>query len=368
MSLRLDDLTALVARAGDREQTNPDQYPAETMKEFFQSGLLIAPFPEVLGGSAWTPLEAARAIETLAAAAPSTALVTAMPLGLAGVYSAGVGMAPLEYRDAWAAQTERIAADYRAGRLYAACNSEAGAGGSLAATKTVARYDSDGSWRINGTKILASSGKNADMFLSTARVSQEDLPGAGVVEFFYVPTHAVGVEIADDWDGFGMRGTESQTVRYEDARASEMCGFPNFIEIAQPVTYWYCLFAAIPLGCALGILQALSNPAPTSPAIRLRLTDARMKLEAMTSYLHETAAAWRPAAGPAYASRVLRMKTYVSAEATKLCAELFALSGGRHYRRDGVLARLLADSFAGTALRPPLPLALDALVEGFDET
>ena len=92
-----------------------------------------------------------------------------------------------------------------------------------------------------------------------------------------------------------------------------------------------------------------------------------MKHESLAAYLHETAAAWRPGAGPAYAARVLRMKTYVTSEATTLCAELFALSGGRNYRRDGDAARFLADSFAGTALRPPLPLALDALVEGFEQ-
>ena len=62
---------------------------------------------------------------------------------------------------------------------------------------------------------------------------------------------------------------------------------------------------------------------------------------------------------------MLRTKTYVTQEATKLCAELFALSGGRHYTRTGTLARLLADSFAGTALRPPLPMALDQLLEQF---
>jgi len=364
--LRPEDLTELVERAAERERASPDRYPIESVSELFRSGLLIAPFPGSLGGDGWTPLDAVRAIEMLSAAAPSTALVAAMPLGLAGIYGAGADVAPPEYRAAWIAQTERVAADYRSRRLYAACNSEAGAGGSLAATKTVARSVGKGDWRITGTKILASSGANADMFLSTAKVSQEDLPGAGVVEFFYVPTHAPGVEIANDWDGFGMRATESQSVHYEDAPASEICGFPNFIEVVQPVTYWYCLFAAIPLGCATGILNALSVPAPASPAIRLRLADARMKQEAMSAYLYETAAAWRPAAGPAYAARVLRMKTYVSAEATKLCAELFALSGGRHYRRDGVVARLLADSFAGTALRPPLSLALDMLVEGFE--
>jgi hypothetical protein len=55
----------------------------------------------------------------------------------------------------------------------------------------------------------------------------------------------------------------------------------------------------------------------------------------------------------------------VTQESTKLCAELFALGGGRHYRRSGAVARTLADSFAGTALRPPLSLSLDTLVENF---
>jgi alkylation response protein AidB-like acyl-CoA dehydrogenase len=109
----------------------------------------------------------------------------------------------------------------------------------------------------------------------------------------------------------------------------------------------------------------LGTPAPASPALRLRLSDAVMRYEALRAYLLETASAWRPAADAAYAARVLRTKTYVTSEATKLAAELFALGGGRHYVRGGRLAGALADSFAGTALRPPLPLALDQLVESF---
>jgi len=134
----------------------------------------------------------------------------------------------------------------------------------------------------------------------------------------------------------------------------------------QPLQYWFCLFAAIPLGCASSMLHALATPAPSSPALRLRFADCQMRIEALRAYLLETSAMWRAGAGAAYAARVLRTKTYVTQESTKLCAELFALSGGRHYRRTSPIARALADSFAGTALRPPLPLALDALVENFD--
>lgn len=90
-----------------------------------------------------------------------------------------------------------------------------------------------------------------------------------------------------------------------------------------------------------------------------------MRYEAMRAYLLQTAEGFRAGAGAAYAARVLRTKTYVTQEATKLCAELFALGGGRNYRRTSAVARMLADSFAGTALRPPPALALDKLVENF---
>jgi hypothetical protein len=81
--------------------------------------------------------------------------------------------------------------------------------------------------------------------------------------------------------------------------------------------------------------------------------------------LLETATAFHPGAGAAYRARVLRTKTFVSQESTRICADLFALSGGRHYVRGGALAGAMADVFAGTALRPPLPLALDLLIDDF---
>jgi alkylation response protein AidB-like acyl-CoA dehydrogenase len=99
--------------------------------------------------------------------------------------------------------------------------------------------------------------------------------------------------------------------------------------------------------------------------LRLRLAEAQMRYEAARAYLHDTASRHRPGADAAYRARVLRTKTFVTQEATRLCADLFALSGGRHYVRGGRLSGAMADVFAGTALRPPLALALDALVQGF---
>jgi alkylation response protein AidB-like acyl-CoA dehydrogenase len=359
------NLEAVLPAIAHHERAAPETFPAASIAALYDAGVIASPFPPELGGIGASLPEVVAAVEAIATASPSTALIACMPLGLAGIYGLGSDIAPQKDRAAFAQQIERVSADYRQGRIYAACNSERGAGGLLASTQTVARSGPGGRFTLTGEKILASSGAYASTFFSSAKVTQEDLPGAGIVEFFFVDVNAPGVAVLGDWDGFGMRPTESHTVRYTDSPARELMGFADFLNVVQPLQYWFCLFAAIPLGCANAILRALGTPAPQSPALRLRLSDALMRYEAMRAYLLETANRFRPGAGPEYAARVLRAKTYVSQEATKLCAELFALGGGRNYQRNSPIARAFADSFAGTALRPPLSLALDSLVENF---
>jgi len=361
----LNALADLLPAIAAREAQDPESYPAASVADLYSAGIPLAPFDPARGGESASCRASTEAIEAIATASPSLALIASMPLGLAGVLALRSESPDAEWTTRWHETIDAIAADFRAGKVYAACNSEKGAGGSLAATKTVAKRDESGAFRITGEKILASSGKHASVFFSTAKVDPEELPGAGIVEFFFVDAHAPGVEILQDWNGFGMRSSESQSVRYSDATATAIMGFPNFLERVQPIQYWYCLFAAVSLGSAKAILDAISTPAPQSPALRLRFAEAQMRYEAMRAYLLETAGAFRPAAGAAYAQRVLRTKTYVTQEAAKLSAELFALSGGRNYSRGSSVARTFADVFAGTALRPPLALALDTLAEQF---
>ncbi len=80
------------------------------------------------------------------------ALLAAMPLGLAGVLANVELVVPEAHRAAFRRQVANVAADYRAGMIYAACNSERGAGGSIAATQTVALRDERGDYRLTGDK------------------------------------------------------------------------------------------------------------------------------------------------------------------------------------------------------------------------
>ena len=159
----------LAPRLAHRDAADTEGYPAANIADLVSAGVIRAPFPAAAGGFGCTLLDTVDAVEVIASASPSTALLAAMPIGLAGAYSAGTDVAPSEYRRLWTEQIERVAADYRAGALYAACNSERGAGGSLAATKTTAEQR-DGRFELTGEKILASFGRHADMFFSTAKV------------------------------------------------------------------------------------------------------------------------------------------------------------------------------------------------------
>jgi alkylation response protein AidB-like acyl-CoA dehydrogenase len=355
----LGDVRALGGGIAAREAEDPDRYPDESVRELIAAGALSMPLPRELGGLGASLEETTELILAVAEASPSLALLVSMPVGLAGVLAGAGAAVPEAHKAAFAGQVARIAEEYRAGRIFAACNSEKGAGGAIAATKTSLRRAANGELYVTGEKILASFGRHADVFFSSARLPE------GGVEIVLVDTKASGVEIRSDWDGFGMRSTESHSVLYAGAKARELVGYPGFLEDVQPFSWWWCLFAAIPLGCAASMLRALGDPPPSSPAVRLRLSEALMRFEAARAYLLETARAWRPGANTAFRGRVTRAKTHAAQESVRISADLFALSGGRHFTRSSRVARSMADSFAGAALRPPLPLALDALIENF---
>jgi alkylation response protein AidB-like acyl-CoA dehydrogenase len=169
-------LESLLPSIAEREHKEPETFPAASIAALYDAGVIAAPFRPEHGGSSASLPEMVAVVEDIATASPSSALIACMPLGLAGVFGLGPDIAPEAHRARFAQQLERVSADYRLGRIYAACNSEKGAGGSLAATKTVAQRGVDGTFTISGEKILASSGRHASTFFSTAKVTRKIFP------------------------------------------------------------------------------------------------------------------------------------------------------------------------------------------------
>src|SRR4051794_10341462 len=100
----LGEIRSAGERFAAREAAQPDRYPAESVADLLALGLFSAPFPADLGGSGQSLREAALAIEVLAEASPSLALLACMPVGFAGVLSAVPALLPDPARGAFAEQ------------------------------------------------------------------------------------------------------------------------------------------------------------------------------------------------------------------------------------------------------------------------
>ena len=87
-----------------------------------------------------------------------------------------------------------IASQARRGRILAVANSEPGAGGDLANTKTRAERGPDGVYRLTGRKSFATFGCDADYFLCAARRPDGE-EGRSVVDGFFVARHAPGLVV-----------------------------------------------------------------------------------------------------------------------------------------------------------------------------
>src|SRR5687767_4869145 len=114
----------LAPRLANRDAADADRHPADNIADLVSAGVIRAPFPAAVGGAGCTLLDAVDAVEVIASASPSTALLAAMPIGLAGVYAVGRGAAPPACRGGWAELIERDSTDYRSGVRYAARDSE----------------------------------------------------------------------------------------------------------------------------------------------------------------------------------------------------------------------------------------------------
>jgi SfnB family sulfur acquisition oxidoreductase len=127
---------------------------------------------------------------------------------------------------------------------------------SEAGTKTVAHYDTkitpDGQdYRINGRKFYSTGVLFADWVVVFANDPNEKLTMS------FVPRGAEGIEIIDDWDGFGQRTTGSGTtvLRNVHVRASSVVAHHKGFERPSTIgSVGQIIHAAVDLGIARAAL------------------------------------------------------------------------------------------------------------------
>ena len=190
------------AAAHDRDAS----FPFENFRELSEAGLLALTVPAALGGSGAGALDAARIINILGKADPSTALVLSMH------YNQHLVMAGSTH---WPARlARRLARETVDGvALINALRVEPDLGspsrGGLPAT--VARRTETG-WRLTGRKIYSTGAPILKWYAVWAKT---DEPVARV-GLFLVPAGLPGTRIVETWDHLGLRASGSHDILFDD--------------------------------------------------------------------------------------------------------------------------------------------------------
>ena len=334
---------AIRARAPELDRLA--QFPHETFAELRDAGLLALTAPaEFGGGGLWSEGRYAPYYELL----ETLARIDSVTAQLLQVHSHALGIvAGLADEDQRRALLPQIVSE---GRVLASVGSEAKPTGKLAdIARTELEEIGDGRHRLTCTKYFASGSVGADELLIWTAV-----PGSGPYTdrsvCVLVPASAPEVELIDQWDVLGMRGTVSHSVTITgyEVPAERMIGEPGAWTRRDPRTFTLA-FAANHIGAAGAVLDFTEQWVRDRPNLAAseitRATLGRMSsdLFAARSALQASAALWD--AGEHDAAELASIRTLHLGKqlALDLSQTAFDVCGARAAFRDLELERLYRD-------------------------
>ena len=344
----------------DREAS----FPADNFADFRANGVLAATVPARYGGAGASYADYVRVSEEVGRYCGATALTFNMHN--ATMLWCGEIADQLEMSDEQRARhEERRAAMYREvveqGKIHSQPFSEGVAPGATAGVLTKA-VPVEGGWLVTGRKIFASLAGSADYYNVTCQV-----PGEEEIRLLGVPAGAEGVEVVDDWDPLGMRGTVSRTLLLRDAfvpHANEWMPAGMYNQAALRYPWMFLSLTPSYLGLTAGILDAtaayLRGELPGQAAGARRDHPIKQHGWAEMQLLHEQSRALLYRAidtavldpseeqlitGWAAAVTVMENAATVASKAIRVC-------GGQSMLKNLPLERMYRDSRLGATMLP----------------
>jgi len=190
----------------DRER----RFPHQALEGAAESGLLGMLVPREYGGAGLDPLSFAIAIEELAQACASTAVIVDV--------HTSVGTEPiLLFGDE--KQKRRWLPPLASGKLLGAfALTEPASGSDAASLQTTARRNGDG-YVLNGTKVFITNVGHAGVYVVFARTGPGE-KAAGVTAFL-VPADSPGLKVGQVFHKMGLRGSPTGELVLEDVSVPE---------------------------------------------------------------------------------------------------------------------------------------------------
>lgn len=353
--LKDDLLQRIHSRAADVDVSNT--FPSADLDDLKQAGYLTAFVPTEYGGAGLNLQEISAEQTKLAQASPATALGINMHHIIVGL---GRHLVDNDIESG-----EQILKDAAAGEVLAFGISEPANDLVLFGSTAEARPDNQGGYSFHGVKIFTSLAPVWTRLLTFGRDDSGDEPHS---VFALLHRDAEGIDIKDDWDVLGMRGTQSNTHVLDGAHAPATQVLQRVVPgpSQEPVVfgifaYFEVLLGATYLGIGNRAIEVAGEKVKTrksvlnqdvysnDPAIRWRLADAAIEMHNATVVVHDLARAvdGKEDRGPIFYPQLSAAKN-VAAEASKHAVDQAIRSaGGSSYSNSNELSRLYRDVLAG---------------------
>jgi len=329
------------AAAIDREH----RHPAELVTRMAELGFLGIAVPEAYGGAGLDHVSYALAMEEVARACASTAVIMSVNNSLV--------CDPI-YRFGTEAQKQAWLVPLASGKLLGCfALSEPEAGSDAAAQKTTAIADG-ADWVLQGTKNWITNGPVADVCVLFAM--NDRAAGHKGISAFLLPMKTKGVRCGPPDDKMGIRGSKSSQIFLDDVRLSsehvlgEIGG--GFRVAMSTLDGGRIGIAAQALGIARAALEdslayaqqrrTFGKPIAQHQAIAFKLADMATEIDA--ARLLTLRAAWLKDGKHPYGKEAAMAKLYASDVANRAAREAIQIFGGNGYVTEYPVERHFRDA------------------------
>lgn len=323
------------------------RYPEETLPKLAAQNLFGMPFPEAWGGAGMDYVSYTIAIEELARACATTALIVETHTSLAtwAIFTFGSDE-----------QKRKYLPDLCSGRKLASFGlTEPTAGTDAAMQQSTAILDGD-EYVLNGSKVFITDGNHSDVFVIFAKTDTDPTIGTHGISAFIVEKGATGFTAGEGERKLGIRGADTAPLYFSDVRLPQSAllgkegrGFPIAMAALDGGRVG---IAAQAVGIAQSALDAsieyakqrvqFGKPIASLQAIQWMIAEMSTDIEAARMLTY--AAAWQQGTGERFSVAAAHAKLFAAQTATRVASQAIQIHGGNGYTEAYPVERAYRDA------------------------
>jgi butyryl-CoA dehydrogenase len=329
-----------------REYDEAEKFPKEQLDGLAELGILGMIIPEEYGGAGFDTVSYAVALEEIARADASVAVIVSV--------TNSVCCYPILRYGTEEQKQKFLVPLARGEKLGAFCLTEPQAGSDATNLKTRAVENGD-FYTINGTKSWVTNGGYSDVHIVMAVTGEKD--GKKEVTAFIVEKETEGLQVSSIEHKMGQRASQTTELSFTDARIPKA----NILgELGEGMRVAFSSLdngrigiASLSVGLAQAALEeaqkysqdriAFGRPIAEHQAIQFKLADMATQTEA-ARLLTLRAAAMKDGNHKQTGVASAQAKLFASETANKVCAEAIQIHGGNGYSRHYAVEKYYRDA------------------------